>query len=170
MVLDLRVPHDATPAALLASAPGFAIYALSFVVIGIFWINHHHLLHTAVRADAQLLWSNLGLLFVLSVVPFVTAYVASAQGQPLPLSCYALTMALASAAFVCLGFVVANQNADAAEGRVRFKPFLKKGLTVAALYLFAIPLSFVWPISAYAIFVIIPILYVLPDRNFAGEA
>jgi uncharacterized membrane protein len=170
MVLDLKVPQDATSPALAASAPGFAIYALSFAVVGIFWINHHHLLQTAVRADAKLLWSNLGVLFVLSIVPFVTAYVASAQGKPLPLSCYAVTLALASAAFVCLGFVVSGQNADAAVGRARFRPFLKKGATVATLYLLSVPLSFVSPWFAYAIFIVIPILYVLPDRNLAAES
>jgi uncharacterized membrane protein len=170
MVLDLKAPVDAGWHALSALAPGIAIYALSFVTVGIFWVNHHHLLHAAHTADARLLWANLSLLFVLSLVPFVTAYVANQHGAPLPIAVYALVMALASATFtLCTWAVSLQQGADAEPDRI-FRGFFVKGLTVACLYLLAIPLAFVSIWSAFAVFVLIPASYALPERKFAEVA
>lgn len=170
MVLELKAPIDASWPTLAALGPSVAIYALSFVTVGIFWVNHHHLLHNAREPEPRLLWANLTLLFVLSLVPFVTAYVAGQHGAPLPLAVYALVMALASASFTLCTWVVSMQNAAAGAAPVRFRGFFAKGVTVAGIYALAIPLAFVSAYFAYAIFVLIPLSYALPERKLAEAA
>jgi uncharacterized membrane protein len=163
MVLDLKVPADPSWSTLLQSGPGLAIYLLSFVVVGIFWLNHHHALHAARAAEPRLMWCNLAVLFVLSLIPFVTAYVASAHGSALPVACYAVTLALASCTFTLLNWAIAMQYPADDAVRVRFRKFIWKGAVVVAFYLLAVPLAFANVAIAYGIFVLIPILYVLPD-------
>jgi uncharacterized membrane protein len=170
MVLDLKAPLDARWSSLTGLTPSLAIYALSFLTVGIFWVNHHHLLHGAVRADGRLLWANLLLLFVLSLVPFVTAYVAGQRGAPLPLAVYALLMALASASFTVCTWVVSGQRTAGDPLEPRFRNFFVKGVVVATLYLLAIPLAFLATPAAYAIFVLIPLSYAWPERKFAEAA
>jgi uncharacterized membrane protein len=170
MVLELKAPLDAGWPALAALAPSLAIYFLSFVTVGIFWINHHYLLHNARRADARLLWSNLALLFVLSLVPFVTAYVADTHGAPLPVAVYALLMSLSSAIFTLCTRAVAVQNEEAGQPVERLRGFFSKGLIVASLYALAIPLAFASTLFAYAIFILIPLSYAVPERKLVEAA
>jgi uncharacterized membrane protein len=162
MVLNLTVPHDASAGALLQTVPGIAIYLLSFVVVGIFWLNHHHALHAARAADPKLMWSNLALLFVLSLIPFVTAYVASAHGSPLPVACYAVVLALSSIAFTALNIVIIAQHPAGDAVHLEYRRQVWKGVSVIALYFIAAALAYVNVWIAYAIFIVIPILYVLP--------
>jgi uncharacterized membrane protein len=166
MVLDLHVPHDAHWAALKELTPEILIYALSFVTVGIFWINHHHMMHSAIKPDPPLLWSNLALLFTMSLVPFVTAFVASAHDTALPVALYAVVLTFSSASFSLLSWVIAMQQHDPEARRV-FLRFNRKGSLVIALYLVSIPAAYISVNIAYAIFIVIPILYVLPERAFA---
>src|SRR5512140_1644117 len=92
MVLELKVPHDATPEALLRLTPVFLSYALSFVVVAILWVNHHHLVHTLEQANGRVLWLNNHLLFWLSLVPFTTAYMGENHVAPLPVALYGLVL------------------------------------------------------------------------------
>ncbi len=169
MVLNLTTPHDGSWPTLLQSVPGLAIYLLSFIVVGIFWLNHHHALHAARTADAPLLWANLALLFALSLIPFVTAYVASAHGSPLPVACYSVTLALSSLMFTVLNRVIVAQQPVGSAVRAQFRPFIRKGVIVVALYVLAIPLAYMNVWIAYGIFIAIPMLYVLPDAPTAAS-
>ena len=102
MVLELKVPHGTDFAALAPVAPVFLVYALSYVFLGIYWNNHHHLLHMADRVNGKILWANLHLLFWLSLVPFVTGWMGENHAAPLPTAAYGAVMLLAAVAYVIL--------------------------------------------------------------------
>ena len=103
MVLEMKVPHGATVEALLSSLPILLTYVLSFVNVGIFWNNHHHMLHAASRVDGKVLWANLSLLFWLSLVPFVIRWIDEAGFQPLPTAAYGTVLAMAAIAYLFVG-------------------------------------------------------------------
>ena len=162
MVLDLHAPHDGSWASFAQLGPGFAIYILSFLLVGILWMNHHHMLHVARAADGRLLWSNLALLFAMSLIPFSTAYVANTNGAPLAVAAYAISMGLASASFSwVIATIAMQQPPDVAP---RFRVFIRKGVTVTLLYIACVGFAFVSVVISYVIFVAIPIFYVIPDR------
>src|SRR5271167_1214855 len=102
MVSELKVPGDTTLGSLRSVAPQFLSYLLSFLVVAIMWVNHHHLLHSARRADARLLWSNNNLLFWMSLVPFVTAYMGNSPRDPRAVALYGLIMFMCGSAFSIL--------------------------------------------------------------------
>ena len=168
MVLDLRVPHEARGAADLAAlrplAPVFASYVLSFVYVGIYWNNHHHMLHLARRVDGGVLWANLHLLFWLSLVPFVTAWMGENHFAAVPTAAYGVVLLLAAVAYAILQrTVVARQGADArlaaAVGRDG------KGKLSPVLYALAIPLAFVRPWAAGALYAVVALIWLAPDRR-----
>jgi uncharacterized membrane protein len=169
MVLDLHVPHEATWAAFASLGPGLAIYAISYATIGVMWMNHHHLLHGAQRADAPLMWANLGLLFTMSLVPFATAWVAEAFGMPTPVALYGLVLFACSIAYAALAAAIAFQQiAGEGAGNPVLRSFARKGTIVGVLYLVAIPLAYVSVLISYAIFVCVLLLYALPDRRLTA--
>src|SRR5438046_5649149 len=140
MVLDLKVPHGYDWHALRELGPTFCSYVLSFLFLGIYWNNHHHLLHAATRVDGKILWANLHLLFWLSLVPFVTGWMGENHDDALPTAVYGLVLLLAGIAYVILqGTIIAGQGHDsplaAAVGRDL------KGKASAALYATAVPVS-----------------------------
>jgi uncharacterized membrane protein len=98
MVLELKVPHGADLQALRPLLPVFLTYVLSFVFLGIYWVNHHHMLHATTRVDGRILWANLHLLFWLSLVPFVTGWMGENHFAPLPTAAYGTVMLLAAIA------------------------------------------------------------------------
>lgn len=106
MVLELKVPASASTAALRAVAPSLMSYALSFVIVAIMWVNHHHLMHLAKHATAGLLWANNNLLFWMSLIPFVTAYMGQTHGAPLAVATYGAVLTLAAGGFTLLRYVV----------------------------------------------------------------
>src|SRR5262250_392980 len=99
MVLELKAPHDPTPASLAKMWPTFFAYVLSFVIIAIYWVNHHHLIHLVIRVDARILWANINLLFWLSIVPWATVYLGENHLLPFPVALYATVSALGGIAF-----------------------------------------------------------------------
>ena len=112
MVLEMKVPHDPTPAALAALWPVFLSYVLSFVNVGIYWNNHHHLLPTCERVTGPILWANLLLLFWLSLVPFATGWVGESHAAPIPTALYGAVLLMAAVAFTLLQMVIiASQGA-----------------------------------------------------------
>src|SRR5947209_9070617 len=113
MVLELRVPHGADWEALRPLVPVFLTYVLSFVNLGIYWNNHHHMLHTADRINGKILWANLHLLFWLSLVPFVTGWMGENHFAPLPTAVYGVVMLLAAVAYTIVQrMIVTHQGAD----------------------------------------------------------
>ncbi len=163
MVLELRVPHEPTLAALKGIAPVFGSYVLSFVYVGIYWNNHHHLFQITERVSGGVLWANLHLLFWLSLIPFVTAWTGENGFARVPVTFYAVVLLLCAVAFNILQKTIVRVPGTAAglHGAVRIGT-KEKVSTVA--YLLAIPAAlFVHPAVAGALFVAVAAMWLIPD-------
>ena len=152
MVLELKVPHATDWSALGPLVPVFASYALSFVFLGIYWNNHHHMMHTADTVNGRILWANLHLLFWLSLVPFGTAWMGENHLAPIPTAAYGLLLALAGVAYYVLSTeIIAHQGPNsklkAAVGKDR------KGIISVVIYIVAIPFAFVHTGISVALYV-----------------
>jgi uncharacterized membrane protein len=164
MVLELEVPHGASWSALAPLAPELLSYVLSFVYVGIYWNNHHHLLHTLETANGAILWANLHLLFWLSLIPFATRWLGESGFAPLPLALYGSVLLCAAIAYFTLqGRMIRHQGEHSllaqAVGRDR------KGRASMVLYAVAIPSSFFVPALAGAIYVGVALMWLVPDRR-----
>ncbi|HTR76856.1 MAG TPA: TMEM175 family protein [Gemmatimonadaceae bacterium] len=164
MVLNLRVPAGSDWGALHTLVPDLLAYGLSFIFLGIYWNNHHHLLHATERINGAILWANLHLLFWLSLIPFATRWVASNLYAAVPAAVYGLILLFAGAAYrVLLVTILAAQGPDstlatAVGGDV-------KGWVSVALYAAAVPLAFLNPWIADAIYAIVALMWLVPDRR-----
>lgn len=167
MVLELKVPRDTTLTSLVSLAPQFLAYLFSFLVVAIMWVNHHHLLHVARRADAQLLWSNNNLLFWMSLVPFVTAYLGNNYRDPRAVGLYGAVFFLCSIAFALLRSAILCHHRDEPDVFTYHRRVQRKNLLSAALYAVAIPLAFIEVRISYFIFVFVTLSYFLPERKLA---
>jgi uncharacterized membrane protein len=170
MVLELRAPAQPTLPAVLKIAPAFITYALSFLIAAIMWINHHHLIHAVHSVTARLLWANMNLLFWMSLVPFVTEFLAKNYHAPLAVGLYGLDLTLCSTGFYFLRQeLVAQSRHDPAMSeyhqRVQQKNFFS-GL----LYLASVPLAYLSIYASFFIFILIPALYFLPEKKLAASA
>ena len=164
MVLELRVPHDSSPAALIPLVPVFLSYVLSFIFLGIYWSNHHHLLNAVEHVAGGVLWANLHLLFWLSLVPFVTAWMGENHFAPWTLVFYGVVLFFAAIAYTILTFVLISLHGrDSVLAIAMGKDF--KGKISVVIYLVAIPLAFVKWWLAYALYVLVAIMWIIPDRR-----
>jgi uncharacterized membrane protein len=162
MVLELKVPHGSDWAALRSLLPVFLTYVLSFIFLGIYWNNHHHLLHAAERINGKVLWPNLHLLFWLSLVPFVTGWMGENHFAPHPTAVYGVVMLMAGVAFQILAQVlIAQQPPDSRLARALGSD--TKGWLSLALYAAAIPLAFVNQWISDAIYVAVALVWLVPD-------
>ena len=164
MVLELKAPKTADPDALRDLAPAFLSYVLSFVFVGIYWNNHHHLLQAARHVGGRVLWANLHLLFWLSLVPFVTAWMGETGFAGLPVAAYGVVMLAAGGAYFVLSrALVARHGREsplaAAVGRDR------KGLASVAIYAVAIGVAFAEPRLACGLYVLVAVIWLVPDRR-----
>lgn len=167
MVLELRAPAQPTLPALWKVAPVFLSYGLSFLVVAIMWVNHHHLIHAVRQVTARLLWSNLNLLFWMSLVPFVTDFMGKNYREPMAIALYGLDLGLCGSAFYFLRTELVrqehgNQNLADYHGRVQ-----RKNLFSAALYFLSAPLAYVSIYASFFIFALIPAMYFLPEKKLA---
>jgi len=172
MVLELKVPHEPTLAALRDMSPIVCSYLLSFVFLGIYWNNHHHMLHVTPRVNGKILWANLHLLFWLSLIPFATAWMGETRLAPLPTSLYGIVLLLSGLAYLILqGAIISEQGADSVLKRA-VENDVKGRLSLAA-YVAAAAVSFFIPWVACAIYVAVAIAWLVPDRRIetiaAGE-
>jgi uncharacterized membrane protein len=163
MVLELKAPHEATVRALAALAPVFLSYALSFLVVAIMWVNHHHLVHALRAVDAPLLWWNNALLFAMSLIPFSTAFLGENSRSPLAVAVYGGNLALAGFGFFLLRGAVARRAEPTSQAEHRRQQ--RKNLFTAGLYASAIPLAYVSIWISFGIYVLIPALYFMPARK-----
>jgi uncharacterized membrane protein len=164
MVLELRVPHGAELADLRPLWPVFLSYVLSFVYLGIYWNNHHHMLHVCGRVTGGILWANLHLLFWLSLVPFVTAWMGENHFAPLPTATYGAIMLLAAVAYWILQrTIIRSQGADSVLARAVGRD--AKGKASPFFYLAAIPAAFVHPGIAGALYVAVALMWLFPDQR-----
>lgn len=169
MVLDLQVPREANLTALVKLAPVLLSYVLSFVVVAIMWVNHHHLLHRAARADARLLWANNILLFWMSLIPFVTRYLGMNSRVPFAVALYGAVLTCNGAAFTWLRQSVNLHRVRDPELAAYHLGMLRKSAYSTALYAASVPLAYVSVYFAFGIFVLIPVLYFLPERRLAEQ-
>jgi len=166
MVLELRVPHAATLSALRPLVPVFLTYVLSFVYLGIYWNNHHHLLRVCGRINGAIMWANLHLLFWLSLFPFVTGWMGENQFSALPSAFYGAVLLMAALAYYLLQtLIVAAQGRDSR--LARSLGFDWKGKLSPLLYALAIGLSFVGPWIAGGIYLAVALIWLIPDRRLA---
>jgi uncharacterized membrane protein len=168
MVLELKVPHGEDWRVLRPLLPVFLTYVLSFVYLGIYWNNHHHLLHAADRVSGRVLWANLHLLFWLSLVPFVTGWMGENCFRPLPTAVYGVVMLLAGVAYLILqGSIIAHQGAGSRLAEAVGDDL--KGKLSAASYAAAIPLAFVRPWIALGIYVLVALMWLVPDPRIESK-
>jgi uncharacterized membrane protein len=162
MVLEMKVPRGSDLHALQSVWPVFLSYVLSYVYIGIYWNNHHHLLHASERVTGGILWANLILLFCLSVVPFTTAWMGENNYAPLPVAVYGIFLLLAGIAyFILTKRLIAHHGKNSILARSIGHDW--KGTASLLVYAIAIPLAFVRPWLACACYVIVAVMWLLPD-------
>jgi uncharacterized membrane protein len=165
MVLELKVPHDANPAVLLPLLPILLSYLLSFIIVAIYWVNHHHLLHLARRADAPIMWANMNLLFWMSLMPWVTGYMGVNRATPLSVALYTGVALASSIAFYLLRSAIARHHKHDAALAALHPRLAKKNILASALYAAAIPLAWVSTWLALALVALPALMYFLPDRR-----
>ncbi|TCJ17963.1 DUF1211 domain-containing protein [Parasulfuritortus cantonensis] len=164
MVLEMKVPHGEDLATLTPLVPVFLSYVLSFVYIGIYWNNHHHMLHATDRVSGAILWANLHLLFWLSLFPFVTGWMGENHFAPLPVALYGAVLLLASLAYWLLQRTIV---ADQGDGSLLARAIGNdaKGKLSPLLYASAIPLAFVSTGLAQVLYVGVALMWLVPDRR-----
>ena len=164
MVLELKVPHGDGFAALKPLLPVFLSYVLSFIYVGIYWNNHHHLLHSTQRVSAGILWANLHLLFWLSLFPFATGWVGENRFTPMPTAAYGVVLLMAGVAYYILQLaIIARHGRDSLLARALGRDFKGKFSVVA--YVVSIPLAFRSPWLADAVYVLVALWWLVPDRR-----
>ena len=169
MVLELKVPHGITLAALQPLVPVLLSYVLSFVYVGIYWNNHHHMLHVTERVSGGILWANLHLLFWLSLVPFVTAWMGENHFARLPVAAYGVVMLAAAIAYYILQrAIISSQGTESVLKTAVGDDW--KGKLSPVLYAVAIPLALWQPWLAGAIYVAVAIIWLVPDQRIERMA
>ncbi len=169
MVLELRAPAEPRLGELLKIAPEFLTYAISFMVIAIIWVNHHPLIHAARHLTARLLWSNFYLLFWMSFVPFVTEFLGRDYREPLAVALYGLVLFLCTSGFYFLRMELIHQSRDDMALARYHKGIQRKNAFAAVLYLLSVPLAYLTIYASFCIFVLLPVMYFLPEKRLFGE-
>ena len=164
MVLELHVPHEPTWEALQPLVPIFLTYVLSYVFLGIYWNNHHHMMHATDRINGKVLWANLHLLFWLSLIPFVTGWMGQNHFESLPTAAYGIVMMCAALAYYILAHaLVAAQGPDSRLARALGRD--RKGQISNMLWAAGIVLSFVNEWLAIAIYIGVALIWLIPDTR-----
>ena len=164
MVLDLKTPRDPTLDALTPMIPVGLSYVLSFVFVGIYWNNHHHLLQAVPHVNGRVLWANLHLLFWLSLTPFVTAWMGQTNFATIPVAAYGVVLLLSAFAYTILArTLVAHHGKESLLAEALGAD--RKGTVSLVLYLAAIPLAFVEPRISLGLYILVALIWFVPDRR-----
>ena len=163
MVLELRPPHETSLTGLRPLLPVFGSYLMSFIYLGIYWNNHHHLLHVTQHIDGRALWANLHLLFWLSLVPFVTAWMGENHFAQWPVALYGVVLLMAAIAYTILVFILLAAPGNELLAAALGSDF--KGKISMAIYAVGIALSFLSPWIGLAIYVAVAVMWLIPDRR-----
>ncbi|MDP1926165.1 MAG: TMEM175 family protein [Thiobacillus sp.] len=164
MVLELKVPHGDDLATLAPLYPVFLSYVLSFVYLGIYWNNHHHMLHASHQVTGAILWANLHLLFWLSLIPFATGWMGENHFAPAPAALYGLVLLMAAVAYGILQrLIIAAQGRDSILQKAVGRDW--KGKVSPLLYAIAIPLAFWSQWLSIALYVLVAVMWLVPDRR-----
>jgi uncharacterized membrane protein len=165
MVLELKVPHGAELSDLLELTPVFLSYVLSFTNIGIYWNNHHHLLHAAKHVTAGILWANMHLLFWLSLIPFTTGWMGENHFGTWPVVIYGLNLCLAAVAYIILQSRIVHAHGGSESPLAKALGSDTKGKVSLSAYILAIPIAFYAPWISGALFVVVALIWFIPDRR-----
>ena len=169
MVLELKVPHGATVQELMPLIPVFLSYALSFIYVGIYWNNHHHMVHVVESVNGRILWANLHLLFWLSLIPFTTAWMGENHFTTIPTALYGFVLFMASIAYYILArFFIQNDGKSSKLALAVQKD--RKGKLSTTLYAVGIALAFVDARLALALYVMVAMMWFIPDRRIEKTA
>ncbi|MCI0486822.1 MAG: TMEM175 family protein [Blastocatellia bacterium] len=164
MVLEMKVPHGADMEAMRPLIPVFLSYVLSFIHLGIYWNNHHHLLQAIKHVNGRILWANMHLLFWLSLVPFVTGWMGENRFAARPVALYGTVLLFAGIAYFILTLaLISHHGRDSALAAALGRDF--KGKVSIVAYAVAIPLSFMHPWIACAIYILVAVMWLIPDRR-----
>ncbi|UAY50865.1 TMEM175 family protein [Ferruginibacter albus] len=165
MVLELKVPHNASWEALKELAPVFLSYIMSFIFIGIYWGNHHHLLHTVKKVNGGIIWSNLNLLFWLSLIPFATAWMGENHFAAFTVATYAILLLLCGAAFTILQKRIEHTLDNDSHVRHALQRVAVKGYFSVIGYAAAIPFAYVNPVISGSLFMLVAVMWIIPDKR-----
>ena len=165
MVLEMKVPHGSDWSALVALAPVFLSYVLSFVYVGIYWNNHHHMFHAVRVVDGAILWANLHLLFWLSLVPFVSGWLGENGLGRLPVIAYGVVLLGAALAYTILVMLLKRRHGPESALARAVGATWKERVSLA-IYVAALGLAFVWQPAALALYVAVAVIWLIPDRRF----
>lgn len=164
MVLELKVPHGTDLASLTPVLPVFLSYILSFIYVGIYWNNHHHMMHAVEKVSGGILWANLHLLFWLSLIPFVTGWVGENHFAELPMALYGVVLLMAAIAyFILQNRILALQGKDSLLAKALGKDI--KGKASPIIYIVAIIASFYSPWTAGALYILVALIWLIPDKR-----
>ena len=164
MVLELKAPHDPSPASLAKMWPTFFAYVLSFIIIAIYWVNHHHLIHLVTRVDSVILWANINLLFWISLIPWVTVYLGDNHALPFPVALYATVSAVGATSFSLLRASIARHQHEP-EFRRQNRKMARKNLIAVFIYIAAIAAAFIYVPLALVMIALPATMYFLPERG-----
>ncbi|MCB1304453.1 MAG: DUF1211 domain-containing protein [Leptospiraceae bacterium] len=168
MVLEMKVPHGTDMEALRPLLPVFLSYTLSFIYLAIYWNNHHHMLHMVDRVGGGILWANIHLLFWLSLVPFVTGWMGENHWAPLPTAVYGFVLLMAAIAYFILQLtIIRQQGPDSPLKKAVGNDW--KGNVSPILYASAIALSFVHVAIAGALYILVALIWIVPDRRIESR-
>lgn len=165
MVLEMKVPHETAWAALYEVWPVFISYFFSFLMLAIYWGNHHHLVHTISEVTSSIMWANLHLLFWLSLVPFATAWMGENHFEANTMALYALLLAICGIAYYILLLTIRNKNMGNEKLHLVLTKQSRKGMLSFILYLAAIPLTYLNVIISASLMFFVAIIWLIPDRN-----
>lgn len=165
MVLELKVPHEPTLHALMELSNTFLSYLMSFIFIGIYWGNHHHLLHTVHHVNSRIIWANMGLLFTLSVVPFTTAWMGESHFEKIPLATYSANLLVCGISYFILHRTIMAHYTHSTKLTEALKKQEKKGMLSTVLYILTLFSSLYYPWIAGLLIAIVAVLWLIPDKN-----
>ncbi len=169
MVLELKVPHGATLQDLSPLSSKFISYVLSFLYVGIYWNNHHHSMHTVQKVKASILWSNLFLLFCLSLTPFASAWMGENYFAPLPVALYGFSLLMSGVAYFILTKSIINSHGGEHSTLAKAVGKDFKGKISVVLYLMAIPISFWCEWIAFTIYCGVALMWLVPDKRIENN-
>jgi uncharacterized membrane protein len=168
MVLELHVPHGRDWAALRPLVPAMSTYVLSFVFLGIYWNNHHHMLHAAERVNGTILWANLHLLFWLSLFPLVTGWLAQNRLAPVPTAAYGIVLLAAAIAYTMLQAAIVRLHGPESKLGAAVGGGLKEKVSLGS-YLAAVPMAFFDARISVALYVLVAVLWLIPDPRIERQ-
>ncbi|MDI1308527.1 MAG: TMEM175 family protein [Methylotenera sp.] len=164
MVLEMKVPHGNDFASIKPLVPVFLSYVLSFIYVGIYWINHHHMLQTVEKVNGSILWANLHLLFWLSLFPFVSGWVGENHFTAIPSALYGLVLLMAAFAYAILQHtIIVSQGENSLLAKVVGRDI--KGKLTSFLYVVGIVAAFFWPIISGLIYAVVACIWLVPDKR-----